>query len=239
MHENNNPKIGLRDGIPICLGYFSVSFAFGIFATGEGLSVLESVMISVFNLTSAGQLAGVPIIAHGGSFLELALTQLIINLRYALMSISLSQKLGSSIRLRDRFLIAFSNTDEVFAVASAQHGTVGRKYMYGLIATPILGWTLGTLLGAVAGNILPTIAVSALGIAIYAMFIAIVVPVACFDKKTGLCALLSVALSCLFYFTPVLNTVPSGFVIVICAVLASVLFAVLFPIPDEEAESDV
>jgi predicted branched-subunit amino acid permease len=111
--------------------------------------------------------------------------------------------------------------------------------MYGLISTPILGWTSGTLFGAIAGNILPAIAVSALGIAIYAMFIAIVVPVACFDKKTGLCALLSVALSCLFYFTPVLNTVPSGFVIVICAVLASVVFAILFPIPDEEAESDV
>ena len=239
MYENNNPKIGLRDGIPICLGYFSVSFAFGIFATGEGLSVLESVMISVFNLTSAGQLAGVPIIAHGGSFLELALTQLVINLRYALMSISLSQKLGESVKLRDRFIIAFSNTDEVFAVASGQHGAVGRKYMYGLIATPILGWTLGTLFGAVAGNILPTVVVSALGIAIYAMFIAIVVPVACFDKKTGLCALVSIALSCLFYFTPVLNAVPSGFVIIICAVLASVLFAVLFPIPDEEVERDV
>lgn len=239
MYENNNPKIGLRDGIPICLGYFSVSFAFGIFATGEGLSVLESVMISVFNLTSAGQLAAVPIIADGGSFVELALTQLIINLRYALMSISLSQKLGESVSLGDRFVIAFSNTDEVFAVASGQQGTVGRKYMYGLIATPILGWTLGTLFGAVAGNILPTVVVSALGIAIYAMFIAIVVPVACFDKKTGLCALLSVALSCLFYFTPVLNTVPSGFVIIICAVLASVIFALLFPIPDEEVQSDV
>ena len=239
MYENNNPKIGLRDGIPICLGYFSVSFAFGIFATGEGLSVLESVMISVFNLTSAGQLAAVPIIADGGSFIELALTQLIINLRYALMSISLSQKLGASVSLGDRFVIAFSNTDEVFAVASGQQGTGGRKYMYGLIATPILGWTLGTLFGAVAGNILPTVVVSALGIAIYAMFIAIVVPVACFDKKTGLCALLSVALSCLFYFTPVLNTVPSGFVIIICAVLASVIFALLFPIPDEEVQSDV
>ena len=238
MKENNNPKIGLRDGIPICLGYFSVSFAFGIFATGEGLSVLESVMISVFNLTSAGQLAGVPIIAHGGSFIELALTQLIINLRYALMSISLSQKLGNSIRLGDRFLIAFSNTDEVFAVASGQHGSVGRRYMYALIATPILGWTLGTLLGAIAGNILPAVVVSALGIAIYAMFIAIVVPVACFDRKTGLCALLSVALSCLFYFTPVLNTVPSGFVIIICAVVASIVFALIFPIPEEEVERD-
>ena len=235
MEENNNPKIGLRDGIPICLGYFSVSFAFGIFATGEGLSVLESVMISLFNLTSAGQLAGVPIIAHGGGFFELALTQLIINLRYALMSVSLSQKLGKSVRLRDRFWIAFGNTDEVFAVASGQHGSVGRRYMGALIITPIIGWTSGTLCGAVAGNILPSVVVSALGIAIYAMFIAVVIPKACIDRKVALCALLSVGLSCLFYFLPYLKSIPSGFVIIICAVAASAVFALLMPVDEEDA----
>ena len=239
MKENNNSKMGLRDGIPICVGYFSVSFAFGIFSTGAGLSVLESVMISLFNLTSAGQLAAVPIIAQGGSFLELALTQFIINLRYALMSVSLSQKLGESVRLRDRFWIAFVNTDEVFAVASAQQGTVGKRYMAALVATPPIGWTLGTLVGAVAGNILPSLVVSALGIAIYAMFIAIVVPNACEDRKTAFCALLSVALSCLFYFTPVLNSIPSGFVIIICAVVAGAVFAALFPIADEEEGENV
>ena len=239
MYENNNPKIGLRDGIPICLGYFSVSFAFGIFATGEGLSVLESVMISVFNLTSAGQLAGVPIIADGGSFIELALTQLIINLRYALMSISLSQKLGDSVRLRDRFLIAFSNTDEVFAVASAQHGTVGRKYMYGLIATPILGWTSGTLFGAIAGNILPEVVTSALGVAIYGMFIAIVVPVIKEEKNTALCVAVAIILSCVFYYAPVLKEIPTGFTVIICAVVASALFAFIKPITIEEIKNEV
>ena len=238
MQENNNPKIGLRDGIPICLGYFSVSFAFGIFACGSGLSVLEAVLISAFNVTSAGQLAAVPIIAGGGGFLELALTQLIINLRYALMSVSLSQKLGKSVRLGDRFAIAFVNTDEVFAVASAQHGSVGRKYLYALIVTPFLGWTLGTLLGAVAGNVLPAVVVSALGIAIYAMFVAIVIPVVKNEKNTALCVLVSVALSCLFTFVPVINKVPSGFVIIICSVLASALFAVIAPIPDEEVNEN-
>ena len=127
--ENNSFKRGLRDGVPICLGYLSVSFAFGIFATSEGLSLLEAVMISAFNLTSAGQLAAVPIIAEGGSLIELALTQLIINLRYSLMSVSLSQRMGRSIRTRDRFVIAFANTDEVFAVASGCGAPVGRKYM--------------------------------------------------------------------------------------------------------------
>ena len=239
MQENNNSKIGLRDGIPICLGYFSVSFAFGIFACGAGLSVLEAVMISAFNVTSAGQLAAVPIITSGGGFFELALTQFIINLRYALMSVSLSQKLGESVRLRDRFAIAFVNTDEVFAVASSQSGTVGRKYLYSLIVTPFLGWTFGTLVGAVAGNILPAVVVSALGIAIYAMFVAIVIPAARADKSTALCALVSVALSCIFYFVPIINRIPSGFVIIVCSVISSVVFAVVAPIKDEGGENNV
>ena len=231
--------MGLRDGIPICLGYLSVAFAFGIFATSSGLSALEAVLISAFNVTSAGQLAGVPIIAGGGGFLELGLTQLIINLRYALMSVSLSQKMGKSVTLADRFAIAFVNTDEVFAVASSHKGTVGKKYLYALIVTPFFGWTLGTLLGAVAGNILPDVVVSALGIAIYAMFVAIVIPAARVDKSTALCAALSVALSCLFYFTPVLNKVSSGFVVIICSILASAIFAFVAPIPDEEVGCDV
>ncbi len=239
MQENNNPKMGLRDGIPICLGYLSVAFAFGILATSSGLSVIEAVLISALNVTSAGQLAAVPIIAGGGGFFELGLAQLIINLRYALMSVSLSQKMGDSVRLGDRFAIAFVNTDEVFAVASSHKGTVGRKYMYALIVTPFFGWTLGTLLGAVAGNILPDVVVSALGIAIYAMFVAIVIPAARAEKSTALCAAVSVVLSCIFYFVPLLNKVSSGFVVIICSVIASALFAIVAPIPDEEVECDV
>lgn len=228
--------MGLRDGIPICLGYLSVSFAFGIFATSEGLSVLEALLISAFNVTSAGQLAAVPIIASGGGFIELALTQLVINLRYALMSVSLSQKLGESVSLPDRFAIAFVNTDEVFAVAMSKGSSVGRKYLYPLIITPYLGWTMGTLIGAVAGNILPDIAVSALGIAIYAMFIAIVIPAAKESKNTALAALLSALVSCSFFFLPGLNKVPSGFVIIISAVLSSALFAIIAPVSDEVKE---
>lgn len=239
MTENNNFKMGIRDGIPICLGYISVSFAFGIFAVGSGLSVLEAALISLFNLTSAGQLAAVPIIAAGGSFIELILTQLVINLRYSLMSVSLSQKLGSSVRTRDRFLMAFANTDEIFAVAHSKAEKVGRRYFFGLMITPILGWTGGTLLGALAGNILPEIVISALGIAIYAMLIAVFVPASRADKNVALCVIISVALSCAFYFVPVLNKVPSGFVIIICSVAASLLFAVVCPVPDEAAEGEV
>lgn len=232
--QYNSFSMGVRDGIPICLGYLSVSFAFGISATSMGLSVLEAVMISMFNVTSAGQLAGLPIIAAVGSYVELALSQLVINLRYALMSVSLSQKFSLSVRFLDRFPFAFVNTDEVFAVACGKDAPVGRRYMYGLILTPFLGWTLGTLIGAAAGNVLPSVVVSALGIAIYGMFVAIVVPVIKSERATALCVLLSVAMSCIFRYVPVLSKVPSGFVIIICAVSASALFAILAPIPDEE-----
>ena len=175
MKKNTFLK-GITDGLPICFGYLSVAFAFGIFAVENGLSALHAVLISMTNVTSAGQLAAVPIIAGGGTLIELAVTQLVINLRYSLMSVSLSQKMKKSVGLLDKLIIAFVNTDEVFAVASGNEGRVGKSYMYGLIITPYLGWSAGTILGAVAGDILPSIVISSLGIAIYAMFVAIVVP---------------------------------------------------------------
>ena len=220
--------------MPICIGYLSVAFAFGIFAKGLGLSVWEAVFISMFNVTSAGQLAGAPIIAAQGSVIELILTQLVINARYSLMSVSLSQKMDESVSVGDRFAIAFVNTDEVFAVASGKRGLVGRAYFYGLIVPPFLGWSLGTLIGAVCGNILPAIIISALGIAIYAMFIAIIVPASKINLKTALAVIAAIVLSCLFKYLPALNKVPAGFVIIICAVSVSAIFALIAPIPDED-----
>lgn len=237
MNENNNFREGLRNGIPICLGYFSVSFAFGIFAVSNGLSILETLLISMTNVTSAGQLAAVPIITGGGTLIELAVSMFVINLRYALMSVSLSQKLGKSVRMADRFLIAFVNTDEVFAVASAKPGLVGRLYLFGLILTPYLGWSAGTLLGAVAGNILPAIVVSALGVAIYGMFLAIIIPPAKKSRATALCILMAVGLSCAFYYIPALQAVPGGFVVILCAVAASALFAAVAPVAEQEGEN--
>lgn len=240
MKEINSFARGVLDGIPICLGYLSVSFAFGLFAVGSGLTVFEAVLISMTNLTSAGQLAGVPIIVGGGSLIELASTQLVINLRYSLMSVSLSQKLGKSVSLLDRLIIAFCNTDEIFAVASGNKQSVGKRYMYGLVLTPYLGWSAGTLFGAVAGNILPQVVVSALGVAIYGMFIAIIVPPAKKSRPTALCILLAVAMSCAFKYIPALSGVPSGFVIIICAVTASVVFALAAPVQEagEEPKDD-
>lgn len=225
-------KKGLVDGIPICLGYLSVSFAFGIFAVENGLTPWETMMISMTCVTSAGQLAAVPIIAAQGSLMELAISQIVINLRYALMSISLSQKLDKDMTTPHRLAISFVNTDEVFAVASSQDGTVRKDYLYGLICTPWLGWSTGTILGALAGNILPAIVTSALSVAIYGMFIAIVVPEMKASRPTALCVCIAVALSCAFYFIPLLKAVPSGFVIIICACAASILMAILAPVQE-------
>ncbi len=232
--EQNSFLKGIRDGIPICLGYLSVSFAFGIFSVESGLSILETLLISMANVTSAGQLAGVPIICGGGSLIEIAISQLVINMRYALMGVSLSQKFGKSVKIIDRFLIAFVNTDEVFAVASGNGGAVGKRYLYGLILTPYLGWSGGTLLGAVAGNILPATIISALGVAIYGMFIAIVVPAMKGSRGVLFCSLFAIALGCIFKAVPVLSKIPEGFVIIVCAVVASLIFAAVAPIPSKE-----
>lgn len=226
-------KKGIIDGLPICFGYFSVSFAFGIFTIENGLNILEAVLISMTNVTSAGQLAAVPIIATGGTLLELAVSQLVINMRYALMSVSLSQKLDRRFRIWDKLLVSFVNTDEVFAVVSSQKGKVSRSYMYGLILMPYIGWSFGTFLGAAAGNIFPRIVLSALGIAIYAMFVAIVLPEVKQSRPTAICVLAAIMLNCAFTYLPLLSKIPTGFTIIICAVAASALMASLAPIPTE------
>lgn len=227
---------GLKHGIPIALGYLSVSFAFGIQATSLGLSPLQAVMISFFNVTSAGQLAGLQLMAAGAPLVEMALTQLTINLRYALMSLSLSQKLDSSMTLIHRLLLSFCNTDEVFVVASQQPGRVGRAYLYGLTNGPFLGWTAGTLLGALAGGILPGALTEALGLAIYGMFIAIILPPFRRSREVRTVILISVCMSCLFAFVPLFGFLSNGFRIIVCAVVASALGAWLMPRPVKDEE---
>ena len=225
---------GIKDGIPICLGYLSVSFGFGILAVGLGLSVLSAVGISMTNLTSSGQVAGVGIIAAGGSLIEMALTQLVINIRYSLMGISLSQKLDKSFNTFHRLAAAFGITDEIFAVAVSQK-SVSPFYMYGLIGISALGWVFGTFLGASAGNILPASVSNAMGIVLYGMFLAIIIPPAREHRGVFFAVLIATALS--IFFAYVLTAVSSGFAIIICSVIAAAVCAVLFPVPDEkEAE---
>ena len=167
---------GMRHGIPIMLGYLSVSFGFGILAIQKNLSILAAVGISVTNLTSAGQAAGVGVIAAGGSLMEMVLCQIVINLRYSLMSLSLSQKLDKSFTMPHRLIAAYGITDEIFALAVSQPEPLRPAYMYGLILTPFIGWSAGTLLGATAGNLLPASVTTAMSLMLYGMFIAIIVP---------------------------------------------------------------
>ncbi len=233
MQRLDSMKAGFHDGLSIGLGYLSVSFAFGIIATSSGLSVLEAIFISMLNVTSAGQLAAVPILASLGSLVELVLTQLVINARYALMSVSLSQRLDCDVRTPERLIISFVNTDEVFAVASGKGMKLGRHYLFGLIVPPYIGWALGTFLGAVLGNVLPALIVSALGIALYAMFIAIIVPEGRTNSTTALCILVSAALSSAFYYLPALKKIPAGFTVIIIAVAVSALFAAIAPLKEK------
>ncbi len=231
-------KRGLRHGVPIALGYLSVSFAFGIQATSLGLSPLQAMMISFFNVTSAGQLAGLQLMAAGAGLTEMALTQLTINLRYALMSLSLGQKLDGSMTLPPRLLLPFCNTDEVFAVASQQPGKIGRAYLYGLTNGPFVGWVSGTLIGALAGGLLPKAVTDALGIAIYGMFIAIILPPFRRSCEVRTVIAVSVALSCLLTLVPVFHFISDGFRIILCAVAASALGAWLMPRPAEDDAAD-
>lgn len=223
---------GLKDGIPIALGYLTVSFGFGITAVRAGLSILAAVGMSASNVTSAGQAAGVAVIAAAGTLTEIALTQLVINIRYSLMALSLSQKLDSSFTLPHRLLAAFGITDEIFAVASSQTLPVTPAYMYGLVLDGVLSWTLGTFLGAYAGSILPLAFTNAMGIALYGMFLAIIIPPARKSRSVLFVVLLAAALSLVFRYA--LPFISDGFSVIICAVIASAAGAVLFPVKSEE-----
>lgn len=229
-------KKGLHDGIPIALGYISVSFTFGIMGVSSGLSWWQTLLISMTNLTSAGQFAGLGIMVMAGGLVEMALTQFVINLRYALMSISLSQKADASFNLPARLLAGFGITDEIFAVAASKNRTVSKYYMAGLIITPYIGWASGTAAGALLGEIIPETLSSALGIAIYGMFMAIIIPQARDNHKCLVVIIIAAVLSCCFRYIPLINNISSGFVIIICAILASVAGALLYPVDDGEEE---
>lgn len=230
---------GVKDGLPIGVGYFAVSFAFGINAGAVLHSWILATFISLTNLTSAGQFAGLNIMASAtGTFVEMAIASLFINLRYSLMAISLSQKVAPSFGTFKRILLATGITDEIYAVSMSQRGKVTAKYFLGLSLLPYLGWSGGTLAGAVCGQILPSMVVNALGVALYGMFIAIVVPVMKTHRPTLIAVLIAIALSFAFKYAPVLNGVSAGFAIIICAIVASLVCAWLFPLKDKDSKGE-
>lgn len=228
---------GLKDGIPICLGYLSVSFTFGMMATEGGLPVWIAVLISITNLTSAGQFAGTALILSGGMYIEIAITTFIINIRYMLMSLSLSQKVEDQMTVPQRLGLSFGVTDEIFAVAMQQKGFINAKYLLGLIVTPYFGWAIGTFLGAAATSFLPLAVRSALGIAIYGMFLAIIVPPSTKSRPILLTVLIAAILSCiLHYVQQFYHNLSSGWIIIICAVIASAIGAWKFPVADPQEQ---
>ncbi len=231
-------KEGIRDGIPICLGYISVSVAFGMTAVLSGIPVWAAVLISLTNVTSAGQFAGTNLLVAQGTYLELALTTLIINIRYFLMSLSVSQRVEQRMGIGKRLAVAFGITDEIFAVSMQRKKRLSASYMAGLILTPVLGWTGGTLIGATATSLMPPILSAALGIALYGMFIAIIIPPARVHKSVLYAVLLAVALSCLFYWMPGLKKLSGGWSIIIITVAVSALMAWKFPVSTEDEEDE-
>lgn len=241
--DNNKLKLkfknGIKDGLPIGLGYLSVSFAFGVQASILGVPFYMSLFISMTNLTSAGQLAGLTIIATLGSVLEIILTQIVINSRYLLMSLTLSQKLDGSFKTKERFFFSAFITDEIFAVSSAKHGLINKKYFLGLVILPYIGWSLGTLLGAVAGSSLPLEITNALGIALYAMFIAIIIPPSISVKGVLPAVIISTGLSCAMHYISIFNSISQGFRFIICAIFSSLITAFFFPIEQEETIKEV
>lgn len=229
----NEFKDGVHTGLPVGLGYFSVSFGFGAMAVAQGLNAINATLISATNLTSAGQFAGLTLIVAAGTLLEMVMTQVIINSRYFLMSLALAQRMGQHIGFLPRLLIAFFNTDEIFALAMARPRELTVSFLLGLGTLPFLGWTGGTLMGALAGSVLPQDIRAALGVMLYGMFIAIVVPPARKEKPVMITVILALIFSCLFTWLPVLKQVSAGISIVICTVAAAAMAAVLFPIEQE------
>lgn len=228
-------KYGLKKGIPIALGYIPVAFTFGLMAVNGGIPVWSAILISMTNLTSAGQFAGAKLIIANASLLEVALTTFVINIRYMLMSLSISQKIISSMPRLKRYILAFGITDETFAVASMEKGEITFEYMMGLLALPYCGWALGTALGAITSSLLPQTLQNSMGIALYAMFIALVIPAAKKSKAALTVAAVGIFISSIFTWMPYINSISQGWSIIIATVTASTIGAILFPREEEDS----
>lgn len=231
-------KEGCRDAIPICLGYIAVSFAFGIEASKIGMTTFQAAMTSLLNVTSAGQFSALEVIARNGSFVELAILQLIINLRYMLMSAALSQKLDPQVSTLHRMGISYGVTDEIFGLSVLKKGKLYPAYSYGLIVTSVFGWVLGTILGAFSGQIMPQRLISCLGLAIYGMFIAIIIPDTRKSRAVMVVVISAMALSTVFAYVPFLSErISAGFRIIIVTVCVAAAAAVISPKRDTEEDN--
>lgn len=229
-------KRGFKNGIPIAMGYFAVSFTFGILANQSGLNPFEAVFMSATNLTSAGQFAGLTLIASAATIIEVALTQFIINSRYLLMSFALSQKIDSSTPFFHRLFMAHGITDEIFGVSVTVPGKLSPYYVYGLMSAAIPGWALGTLFGVISSDILPERLNSALSIALFGMLLAVIIPPAKENKVILGLIVSSMVLSLLFAVLPIVQSISSGMKIIILTIVIASVAAFFFPVKEETYE---
>jgi len=220
----------MKNGIPICLGYFAVSFAFGIQAADINLSPFQAGLLSLMNVTSAGQFAGLAVIASAGSYIEMGILQAIVNLRYLLMSAALSQKLKPETPTLHRLGIAYGVTDEIFGISVMRKGSLSPYFSYGATLVSVFGWVSGTVLGASAGAILPQRLISALGIALYGMFIAIIIPPAREQRPVLITVVAGMVAATIFTYTPVLRALSGGMRIIIVTVIVAGAAAYIWPV---------
>lgn len=228
---------GMRDGIPIALGYFAVSFTLGIAARKAGMTAVQSGIMSAAMLASAGEYAGIHAIATGAGFLEIAVTELVVNLRYMLMSSALSQKVRRDKPFYHRLLMAYTVTDEIFGISVAVDGRLHPAYMYGAASVAAPGWVIGTMLGVVIGMILPARVMSALNVALYGMFLACVIPPSRKSRVVAGVVVVSMAASWAFTKLPGLNQISSGFQIILLTILVSAAAAICFPVKEEKEDT--
>ncbi len=235
MNENRNWFVkGMKSGVPIFLGYFAVSISLGIAAKNAGLTVAEATVASMTNNASAGQFVGFTLISAGAGYLELLIMEVIANLRYLLMSCALSQKFPENMPFFHRFIVGFGITDEIFALEVTVPKKLNPFYSYGMMLVGLSGWAMGTALGAIMGNVLPWRIVSALSIALFGMFIAIIIPEARINRVVRALVLISFAASFVFNVAPVLKSIPTGIRTIILTVAISLAAAIFFPIKDEK-----
>lgn len=225
---------GLVDGIPIGLGYFAVAFTLGIVARKAGLTPFQALLAAGLTNASAGGYAGFTLIGENASYIEMILTQLIVNARYLLMAFALSQKLAPKTTTLHRSLVAFDVTDEIFGISIAVKGYLNPFYNYGAMTVSIPCWAMGTCFGVVMGNTLPEVVVSALGVGLYGMFIAIIVPKAAKDKIMAGLVLVSMVGSFAFTKISLFSGISEGIRVIILTVAISLGAAILFPVKEEK-----
>ena len=234
--KNNIFLKGMKDGLPVALGYLAVSFTLGIAAVKSGLTPFQAFATSALNNTSAGEFAAFSLIGAGVSYMEIALTTLILNMRYILMSCALSQKIDKNTPIVHRFLMAYDVTDEIFGLSIMSEGRLDPKYTYGLITISAPSWAIGTYLGAVMGSVMPAGVLSAMNLALYGMFIAVIVPPAKKEKTIAVVIAVSMLSSLMFSILPGLREISSGIVVIILTVVISLAAAILFPVCGDKKE---